>query len=155
MNRSVLVLNGPNLNLLGARQPDIYGRETLADVDALCRREGERLGLAVECRQSNAEGELIDWIHSARVAGGARGAVGGIAINPGGYSHTSVAIMDALLAFEGPAVEVHMSNVLAREPFRRHSYVSLAVTGTVCGFGGAGYRLALTALAHMLDEARG
>lgn len=149
MNPRVLAINGPNLNLLGVRQPEIYGRETLADVDALCRRAGERLGLDVECRQSNAEGELIDWIQ------GARGAADGIAINPGGYSHTSVAIMDALLAFEGPAVEVHMSNVLAREPFRRRSYVSLAVRGTVCGFGSLGYRLALAALARMIGGERG
>lgn len=149
MTPRVLAINGPNLNLLGARQPEIYGRETLADVDALCRRAGERLGLDVECRQSNAEGELIDWIQ------GARGEADGIAINPGGYSHTSVAIMDALLAFEGPAVEVHMSNVLARELFRRRSYVSLAVRGTVCGFGSFGYRLALAALARMIGGERG
>lgn len=147
MTRPVLVLNGPNLNMLGVRQPGIYGRETLADVDALCRRAGRELGLAVACRQSNSEGELIDWIQ------GARGEREGIVINAGGYSHTSVAIMDALLAFDGPAVEVHMSNVLAREPFRRRSWVSLAARGAICGFGSAGYRLALKALAGMLAEA--
>lgn len=147
MPRPVLVLNGPNLNLLGVRQPDIYGRETLADVDALCRRAGRELGLAVACRQSNSEGELIDWIQQAR------GEREGIVINAGGYSHTSVAIMDALLAFDGPAVEVHMSNVLAREPFRRRSWVSLAARGAICGFGSAGYRLALKALAGVLAEA--
>ena len=147
MTRPVLVLNGPNLNMLGVRQPGIYGRETLADVDALCRSAGRELGLAVACRQSNAEGALIDWIQ------GARGEREGIVINAGGYSHTSVAIMDALLAFDGPAVEVHMSNVLAREPFRRRSWVSLAARGAICGFGSAGYRLALKALAGMLAEA--
>lgn len=147
MPRPVLVLNGPNLNLLGVRQPDIYGRETLADVDALCRRAGRELGLAVACRQSNSEGELIDWIQQAR------GEREGIVINAGGYSHTSVAIMDALLAFDGPAVEVHMSNVLAREPFRRRSWVSLAARGAICGFGSAGYRLALKALAGVLAGA--
>ena len=147
MTRPVLVLNGPNLNMLGVRQPGIYGRETLADVDALCRRAGRELGLAVACRQSNSEGALIDWIQ------GARGAREGIVINAGGYSHTSVAIMDALLAFDGPAVEVHMSNVLAREPFRRRSWVSLAARGAICGFGSAGYRLALKALAGILAEA--
>ncbi len=147
MTRPVLVLNGPNLNMLGVRQPGIYGRETLADVDALCRSAGRELGLAVACRQSNSEGALIDWIQ------GARGEREGIVINAGGYSHTSVAIMDALLAFDGPAVEVHMSNVLAREPFRRRSWVSLAARGAICGFGSAGYRLALKALAGMLAEA--
>lgn len=147
MTRPVLVLNGPNLNMLGVRQPGIYGRETLADVDALCLRAGRELGLAVACRQSNAEGALIDWIQ------GARGEREGIVINAGGYSHTSVAIMDALLAFDGPAVEVHMSNVLAREPFRRRSWVSLAARGAICGFGSAGYRLALKALAGILAEA--
>ena len=147
MTRPVLVLNGPNLNMLGVRQPGIYGRETLADVDALCRSAGRELGLAVACRQSNSEGELIDWIQEAR------GEREGIVINAGGYSHTSVAIMDALLAFDGPAVEVHMSNVLAREPFRRRSWVSLAARGAICGFGSAGYRLALKALAGMLAEA--
>lgn len=147
MTRPVLVLNGPNLNMLGVRQPGIYGRETLADVDALCRSAGRELGLAVACRQSNSEGALIDWIQ------GARGEREGIVINAGGYSHTSVAIMDALLAFDGPAVEVHMSNVLAREPFRRRSWVSLAARGAICGFGSAGYRLALKALAGILAEA--
>lgn len=147
MTRPVLVLNGPNLNMLGVRQPGIYGRETLADVDALCRNAGRELGLAVACRQSNSEGALIDWIQ------GARGEREGIVINAGGYSHTSVAIMDALLAFDGPAVEVHMSNVLAREPFRRRSWVSLAARGAICGFGSAGYRLALKALAGILAEA--
>lgn len=147
MTRPVLVLNGPNLNMLGVRQPGIYGRETLADVDALCRGAGRELGLAVACRQSNSEGALIDWIQEAR------GEREGIVINAGGYSHTSVAIMDALLAFDGPAVEVHMSNVLAREPFRRRSWVSLAARGAICGFGSAGYRLALKALAGMLAEA--
>ena len=148
MTRDVLVLNGPNLNLLGARQPHIYGRETLADIEALCRRAGESLGLAVECRQSNGEGELIGWIQRAR------GARDGLLINAGGYSHTSIAIMDALLAFEGPVVEVHMSNIQAREEFRRHSRVSPAADGVICGFGAAGYRLGLDALAGLLGGSR-
>ncbi len=147
MTRHVLVLNGPNLNLLGAREPAFYGRETLADIDGICRRAAGSLGLAVECRQSNAEGELIGWIQDAR------GMHDGIMINAGGYSHTSIAIMDALLAFDGPVVEVHMSNVLAREAFRRHSYVSRAAGGVICGFGGAGYRFGLGALARMFGGA--
>ena len=148
MTRDVLVLNGPNLNLLGARQPHIYGRETLADIEALCRRAGESLGLAVECRQSNCVGELIGWIQRAR------GARDGLLINAGGYSHTSIAIMDALLAFDGPVVEVHMSNIQAREEFRRRSLVSPAADGVICGFGGAGYRLGLDALAGLLGGSR-
>ena len=147
MTRDVLVLNGPNLNLLGVRQPEHYGRETLADVDEVCRRAGAALGLRVECRQSNAEGELVSWIQQAR------GARGGLMINAGGYSHTSVAILDALLAFDGPVIEVHMSNILARESFRRRSYISLAASGTICGLGSAGYRLGLDALAGLLDKA--
>lgn len=145
MTRGVLVLNGPNLNMLGIRQPEFYGRETLADVDALCRDVATRLGFEVECRQSNLEGELIGWVQEAR------GAFDGIVINAGGYSHTSVALLDSLLVFEGPVVEVHMSNILARDAFRHRSYVSLAAVGTICGFGGVGYRLGLEALAEIFD----
>ena len=144
MTRSVLVLNGPNLNMLGLRQPEIYGRETLADVEALCRGAGRALGLAVECRQSNSEGELVTWIQQAR------GAFDAIVLNAGGYSHTSVAILDALLAFDAPVAEVHMSNIHARDEFRRRSYVTLGARGAICGFGAAGYRMALDALAALL-----
>ena len=144
MTRSVLVLNGPNLNMLGLRQPEIYGRETLADVEALCQGAGRALGLAVECRQSNSEGELVTWIQQAR------GAFDAIVLNAGGYSHTSVAILDALLAFDAPVAEVHMSNIHARDEFRRHSYVALGARGAICGFGAAGYRMALDALAALL-----
>lgn len=144
MTRSILVLNGPNLNMLGLRQPEIYGRETLTDVEAVCANAGRAHSLAVECRQSNSEGELVVWIQQAR------GAFDAIAINAGGYSHTSVAILDALLAFGGPVVEVHMSNIHARETFRHRSYVALAARGAICGFGAAGYRMALDALAALL-----
>ena len=118
MSRIVTILNGPNLNLLGQRQPEIYGRETLAEVEADCRRVGAELELAIEFRQSNREYELIDWIHQAR------GHAAGIVINPAALTHTSVAILDALHAFEGPIIEVHISNVHQREDFRHHSYVS-------------------------------
>jgi len=136
----VLVLNGPNLNLLGTREPDIYGRETLGDIEQACRRHCLANGLAIEFRQSNHEGELIDWIQEAR------GRCGGIVINPGGYSHTSVAIHDALLGVGLPVIEVHVSNIFARESFRHHSYVSPVAKGVICGLGGKGYILALDAM---------
>ena len=145
MNPTVFVLNGPNLNLLGKRQPEIYGRETLADVAALCRRVAAEHGLTVEFRQSNREYELIDWIHEARENAAA------IVINPAGYSHTSVAILDALAAFAGPIVEVHISNIHKREPFRRHSYVSTVAAGVIAGCGTQGYALALQRVASLLD----
>jgi len=140
----VLVINGPNLNLLGTREPEIYGRLTLAELDSLCVEEGEALGLAVDCRQSNHEGELIDWIQQAR--GRARGLV----INPAAYSHTSVGLLDALAAVALPTIEVHLSNIHRREAFRAHSYVSRIADGVICGLGGDGYRLALRALALRL-----
>jgi 3-dehydroquinate dehydratase-2 len=140
----VLLLNGPNLNLLGQRQPDIYGRETLADVEAMCRAEAAALGLALDCRQSNSEGQLIDWIQAARADRSA------IVINPGGYSHSSVAILDALNAFEGPVVEVHISNIHRRESFRHHSYISLAASGVIAGCGTQGYLFALQRVARLL-----
>ncbi|AMQ84871.1 MULTISPECIES: type II 3-dehydroquinate dehydratase [Pseudomonas] len=133
----VLVLNGPNLNLLGTREPATYGHETLADISALCGRAAEEFGLAVEFRQTNHEGELLDWIH------GARQRCAGIVINPAAWTHTSVAIRDALVASELPVIEVHLSNVHAREPFRHHSFVSAIATAVMCGFGSHGYRLAL------------
>lgn len=144
MAASVLVLNGPNLNLLGTREPEIYGRETLADVEALCRRTAKALGLAIEFRQSNHEGELVDWAQAAR------GRHGAIVINPAGYGHTSVALLDALLATELPVVEVHLSNIHRREPFRQQTLVSKAAKGVICGFGADGYRLAIEAAAKLI-----
>jgi 3-dehydroquinate dehydratase-2 len=144
MAQTVYVLNGPNLNLLGKRQPEIYGAETLADVEATCRALGAEFGLAVEFRQSNAEHVLIDWIHEARER--ARG----IVINPAAFTHTSVAILDALNAFEGPVIEVHISNVHRREAFRHHSYVSLRADGVIAGLGTQGYTLALRRIAALV-----
>jgi 3-dehydroquinate dehydratase-2 len=140
----ILVLNGPNLNLLGLREPEVYGRTTLADIEQRCIAEGKRLGLAVECRQSNIEGELVTWVQQAR------GAQAGLVINPGAYTHTSIALLDALKAVDLPSIEVHLSNIHRREEFRRHSYVSLGVTGVICGLGAEGYILALAALAERL-----
>ena len=137
MTKRVLVLNGPNLNLLGKRQPEIYGRETLADVEAACRKVAEAAGLEIDFHQSNREYEIIDWIHGAREDGA------GIVINPGAFTHTSVAILDALNAFEGPVFEVHISNVHKRESFRHHSYVSLRADGVVAGLGIEGYEAAV------------
>jgi 3-dehydroquinate dehydratase-2 len=144
MAKRVLVLNGPNLNMLGIREPATYGSQTLADIEALCMSEGEALGIEVEARQSNHEGELVTWIQQAL------GAFGGIVINPGAYSHTSVAIHDALRAVGLPVIEVHLSNIYTRESFRHHSYVSPVATGVICGLGATGYRLALGALAEKL-----
>lgn len=143
MTKPVFVLNGPNLNLLGKRQPEIYGRETLADVERDCTRIGGELGLEVRFRQSNAEHQLIDWIHEARDEAAA------IVINPGAFTHTSVAILDALHAFEGPVIEVHISNVHRREPFRHHSYVSLRADAIIVGCGTQGYELALRRIATL------
>jgi 3-dehydroquinate dehydratase-2 len=146
MTRTVYILNGPNLNLLGKREPEIYGRETLADVEAACRKLGEELGLAIEFRQSNAEHQLIDWIHEARESAAA------IVINPAAFTHTSVAIMDALNACTCPILEVHISNVHRREAFRHHSYVSLAATGVMAGFGTHGYQLAVRHAARLIGD---
>lgn len=144
MRPLVMILNGPNLNLLGKRQPEIYGRETLADVERLCREGGERLGLATRFHQSNREYELIDWIHEAREA------AAGIVINPGAFTHTSVAILDALNAFDGAVLEVHVSNIHKRESFRHHSYVSLRADGVIAGFGVQGYALAMARMGALL-----
>lgn len=141
---SLLVLNGPNLNLLGTRQPDVYGRTTLNDVRDLCLATGARLGVQIDFRQSNHEGVLIDWIHEAR------GTHGGIVLNAGAYTHTSVAIMDALASVELPVAEVHLSNIHRREAFRHHSYISQVAVGMICGFGATGYALAIEALAERL-----
>ncbi|MFN3233355.1 MAG: type II 3-dehydroquinate dehydratase [Alphaproteobacteria bacterium] len=137
----ILVLNGPNLNLLGAREPEIYGHETLADIEEMVHQKATELGLAVDFRQSNEEGELVTWIQNARADADA------IIINGAAYTHTSVAILDALMAFERPIIEVHLSNIFKREAFRHHSYVSQAAVGVICGLGAQGYLLALDALA--------
>ena len=137
MPHLITVMNGPNLNLLGQREPEIYGSETLADVEALCMAKAKALGLACACHQSNHEGALIDRIHAAR------GVSAGIIINPGAFTHTSVAILDALNAFEGKVIEVHISNIHRREAFRHHSYVSGRADGVICGFGVQGYGMAM------------
>lgn len=142
---NVLFLNGPNLNLLGQRQPELYGATTLADVEAAAEDLAGGLGLSLDCRQSNSEGTLVDWIQEAR------GTKAGIVINPGAYSHTSVAILDALNAFEGKVIEVHVSNIHQREAFRHFSYVTLRADGVIIGCGVNGYQLALRQLAHLLD----
>jgi len=141
---SVVILNGPNLNLLGKRQPEIYGSETLDDVAAACRTLGAELGLSVELRQSNHEGTIVDQIHEARQNAAA------IVINPGAYTHTSIAILDALNTFEGPVIEVHISNIHKRESFRHHSYVSLRADGVIAGLGTQGYELAVRRVARLL-----
>ena len=146
-SRVVYVLNGPNLNLLGKREPAIYGHETLADVENDCRRVVTDLGLELEFRQTNAESQLIDWIHEARER------AGGIVINPAAFTHTSVAILDALQTCEFPIIEVHISNVHKREPFRHHSYVSMVAAAVIAGCGTQGYQFALQRLARLLDEA--
>ncbi len=143
----VWVLNGPNLNLLGTREPSVYGRQTLADIEAACRVRADALSLAVDFRQSNSEATLIDWVQAAR------GTAAGIVINAAGYSHTSVALMDALSAVELPIVEVHLSNIHRRESFRHHSYVSPVARGVIVGLGGHGYELALEAMARLLAGA--
>lgn len=148
LRTSVLILNGPNLNLLGTRQPEVYGRETLADIEDMCRDHAATLGMAVEFRQSNTEGDLVTWIQEAR------GRHDGIILNAAAYTHTSVAILDALLAVGLPVVEVHLSNIHRREPFRQHSYVSQAARGLICGFGAHGYVLALDALYRLLENAK-
>jgi 3-dehydroquinate dehydratase-2 len=146
MSRIVYVLNGPNLNLLGKRQPHIYGHETLADVEAECRRTAAELALEIVFHQSNREYEIIDWIHEARER------AGGIVINPAAFTHTSVAILDALNACDIPIIEVHISNVHKREAFRHHSYVSTIASGVIAGFGTQGYPLALQRLARLIDD---
>lgn len=138
----IYILNGPNLNLLGTREPHLYGKETLADIKKSCEKKARTLSFSIEFRQSNHEGDLIDWIQEA----GKQGA--GLIINPAGYGHTSIAIMDALLAIKIPAIEVHLSNIYKREEFRHHTYSSRAVRGLISGLGSQGYLLALEALAE-------
>lgn len=144
MTLTVYILNGPNLNLLGRRQPEIYGHETLEDVARDCAGLAAELGVETRFLQSNAEGQIIDWIHQAREDGA------GIVINPAAYTHTSVAILDALNAFDGPVIEIHISNVHKREAFRHHSYVSLRADGVIAGCGTEGYRLALRRVASLI-----
>ncbi len=144
MPKLVTLLNGPNLNLLGLRQPEIYGRETLDDVSSRAADLAEELGLTLRALQSNHEGQLVDWIQEAR------GTSAGIIINPGAYSHTSVAILDALNAYDAPVLEVHISNIHKREAFRHHSYVSSRADGVIAGFGTEGYLLALRRMATLL-----
>jgi 3-dehydroquinate dehydratase-2 len=144
-SRLVFVLNGPNLNLLGKRQPHIYGHETLADVERDCRALAQELGLELRFHQSNREYEIIDWVHEARDT------AGGIVINPAAFTHYSVAILDALNAFDAHVLEVHISNVHKREEFRHHSFVSARADGVIAGFGTQGYLLALRRMAQLLD----
>lgn len=148
MKPVVFVLNGPNLNLLGTREPDVYGSSTLADLEARAKTVGDELGLAVDCRQSNHEGALVDWIQEART--GAQG----IVLNAGAFTHTSVAIHDALRGVEIPTIEVHLSNVHARESFRHHSYISPVAAGIIIGLGADGYDYALRALASRIGAAK-
>lgn len=148
MAKTVYVLNGPNLNLLGTREPETYGHARLEDIEKLCSETAIRYGLSADCRQSNREGELIDFIHEAH----AKKAVG-IIINAGGYSHTSIALHDALVAVRIPTVEVHISNIHAREEFRHHSFTAKAAFASLCGFGIDGYRLAISGLAAKIGAA--
>jgi 3-dehydroquinate dehydratase II len=147
----ILVLNGPNLNLLGQREPAVYGSATLADVERLCHETGARLGADVECRQSNHEGVLVDWIHEAGVVLRGGDAIG-VVFNAGAYTHTSVALHDAIKGTGLAVIEVHISNVHAREPFRHHSHLSPAAAGIVVGFGIDGYRLAIEGLVRKLAQ---
>ncbi|MCP1649683.1 type II 3-dehydroquinate dehydratase [Pseudomonas nitroreducens] len=146
MPHILLVLNGPNLNLLGSREPATYGHETLDDIAVLCQRAGAESGLEIEFRQTNHEGQLIDWIHQAR------GRCAGILINPAAWTHTSVAIRDALAAVELPVIEVHLSNVHKREEFRHHSFVSAIAVGVIAGLGSDGYRAGIQHFAKLLQE---
>jgi len=142
--KSVLILNGPNLNMLGTREPEIYGKETLQELMAAAARRATELGLLTDARQSNHEGDLVTWIQQAR------GTQDGIVINPAGYTNTSIAILDALLLSELPVIEVHLSNIHRREEFRHMSYISKAAKGVICGLGGHGYVLAVEAMARIL-----
>lgn len=145
MGKSVLIINGPNLNMLGTRQPDIYGSDTLADIESMCVERGNELGIAIDFRQTNDEGEMVNWIQGARPTHDA------IVINAAAYTHTSVALLDALLAVEMLIIEVHLSNIHQRDEFRQHSYVAKAATGMICGLGAQGYSLALDAIASRLE----
>ena len=142
----VLILNGPNLNMLGVREPDVYGSETLADIEAACRKRAKALNQTLTFRQSNDEGELVTWIQEARDSQDA------MIINAGAFTHTSVALLDALTILDIPVIELHLSNIFAREAFRHHSYISPAAAGVICGFGADGYGLALEAVNRLLAK---
>jgi 3-dehydroquinate dehydratase II len=142
---TVFILNGPNLNLLGVRDPSVYGRDTLGDIEERCTARAAALGLGIDFRQTNHEGQLVDWIQEARES------ADGIILNAGALTHTSVAVLDALFAADLPVIEVHLSNIFRRESFRHHSYVSLAATGVICGLGAKGYELALDAVASLIE----
>ncbi|MEZ5827850.1 MAG: type II 3-dehydroquinate dehydratase [Hyphomicrobiales bacterium] len=148
MPKPIYVLNGPNLNLLGSREPEVYGKETLDDLRQRCERKAKGLGLSVDFRQSNHEGELVAWIQEARTE------ASGLIVNAGAFTHTSIAMLDALLACPVPIIEVHLSNIFTREPFRHQSYVSKAAKGVICGFGGLGYELAVEALAATISAGK-
>jgi 3-dehydroquinate dehydratase II len=143
---TVFILNGPNLNLLGVRDPSTYGRDTLGDIEERCTARAASLDLEIDFRQTNHEGQLVDWIQEARES------ADGIILNAGAFTHTSVAVLDALSAAELPVIEVHLSNIFRRESFRHHSYVSLAATGVICGLGAQGYELALDAMARLIED---
>ncbi len=145
----ISVLNGPNMNMLGLREPAAYGTATLDDVEQLCAETALQLGLAIDFRQTNSEGEIISWVQECR------GRAAGIVINPAGYTNTSIALMDALLAVELPVIEVHITNIHRREEFRHRSFISLAAVGVICGLGVQGYALALMAMADLLADAVG
>lgn len=147
--KPVFVINGPNLNMLGLREPDVYGHETLAGLEERCRTKAKALGLDISFRQSNLEGEIVTWIQEARSG------ASGIILNAGAYTHTSVAIHDALRIAELPLIEVHLTNIYKREPFRHHSYISAVANGVLCGFGGFGYELALDAIHQILTVKKG
>ena len=144
MSKPLHIINGPNLNLLGTREPEVYGISTLADIEAMCATRARAYGLETVCRQSNDEGEMVNFIQTSRTE------AGGLIINAGAYSHTSVAILDALQAVDVPIIEVHLSNIFAREEFRHHSYVSGVAAGVICGLGAQGYEMAIDALAARL-----
>ena len=144
MAKTIHVLNGPNLNLLGTREPHIYGRSTLKDVEKLCRKAADAHGYAIEFRQSNHEGQIVDWIHEAAAKKAA-----GIVLNPAGLTHTSVSVHDAIKAVKVPVIETHISNIHAREPWRHHSYISFVAKAVICGFGIQGYALAIDGIAAM------
>lgn len=146
MAKPIFVLNGPNLNLLGSREPEVYGKETLNDIRACCEQKAAKLGLDVDFRQSNHEGELVAWIQEAKDS------AAGLIVNAGAFTHTSIAMLDALLAAGIPCVEVHLSNIFKREEFRHNSYISKAAQGVICGFGPASYDLGIEALAKLIDK---
>lgn len=145
-SKTAYILNGPNLNMLGTREPEIYGRDSLADIETACREKSAKLGLTLDFRQTNTEGTLVDWVQEA----GSKSA--GLIINPGAYTHTSVALLDALTAIDIPKIELHLSNIHAREEFRQRSMTAPAANGVIMGLGAPGYRLALDALAGLIDR---